>query len=165
MEDEIELGIRATARRRRRRMQGARWLIVLGIVGCLGGVVREAAGQSAPAAPTYVGVERTIESIRQAWAKPGARPEPNADGWNSLFNTLLEQLQGYAQAKDDAGRLTALNRLYEISAALGTVAWPPTATVRAELREWLRPRVRLAWARKRLSETVSSLPPARDPAA
>src|SRR5262249_19055289 len=70
-----------------------------------------------------------------------------------------------AQAQDDTARLTALNRLYEISAALGTVAWPPAATVRAELREWLRPRVRLAWARKRLSETVSALPPASDPAA
>ena len=74
-------------------MRGARWLMVLGMLGCLGGAVREAAGQAAPAAPTYVGVERTIESIRQAWSKPGARPEPNADGWNALFNTLLEQLQ------------------------------------------------------------------------
>jgi hypothetical protein len=145
-------------------MRGTSWLMVLGVVGCLGVAVREAAGQAAPAAPTYVGVERTIESIREAWSKPEARPEPNADGWNALFNTLLDQLQGYAQAQDDAARLTALNRLYEISAALETVAWPPAATVRAELREWLRPRVRLAWARKRLSETVSALPPASDPA-
>ncbi len=146
-------------------MRGVKWLMVLGVAGCLGWAGREAAGQSAPAAPTYVGVERTIESIRQAWAKPGARPEPNADGWNALFDALLERLAGVRPGQDDAGRLTALNRIYEISAALATVAWPPAATLREEVREWLRPRVRLAWARRRLSETVTSLPPASDPAA
>src|SRR5215472_11918364 len=136
METEIELGLRATARRRRRGMRGARWLMVLGISGSMGWAVREAAGQAAPAPPTYFGVERTIDSIRQAWSRPGARPEPNADGWNSLFNTLLEQLQAYAGAEDEAGRLTALNRVYEIQSALETIAWPE-ATLRAELREWL----------------------------
>jgi hypothetical protein len=146
-------------------MRGVKWLIVLGMTASLGWAGREAAGQAAPAAPTHIGVERTIDPIRQAWTAPGARPEPNADGWNSLFNTLLEQLQSYAQAGDDTGRLTALNRIYEISAALGTVAWPPAERLRAELREWLRPRVRLAWARRRLSDTVASLPPASDPGA
>src|SRR5262249_56640273 len=91
--------------------------------------------------------------------------EPNAEGWSSRFNTLLEQLQAYAGAEDEAGRLTALNRVYEIQAALETVAWPPAATLRAEVREWLRPRARLAWARRQLSDTVESLPPASDPAA
>jgi len=146
-------------------MRGARWLMVLGISGSMGWAVRDAVGQAAPAPPTYIGVERTIDSIRQAWSRPGARPEPNADGWNSLFNTLLEQLQAYAGAEDEAGRLTALNRVYEIQAALETVAWPPAATLRAEVREWLRPRARLAWARRQLSDTVESLPPASDPAA
>ncbi len=144
-------------------MHGVKRLMVLGIIVSLSWAGREAAGQSAPAAPTYVGVERTIESIRQAWAKPGARPEPNADGWNSLFDNLLGQLRGYASAGNDTNRLTALNQIYEISAALETVAWPPAATLRAELREWLRPRVRLAWARRRLSEMVTSLPAASDP--
>jgi len=111
-------------------MRGARWLMVLGISGSMGWAVREAAGQAAPAPPTYIGVERTIDSIRQAWSRPGARPEPNADGWNSLFNTLLEQLQAYAGAEDEAGRLTALNRVSAIQAALETVAWPPAATLR-----------------------------------
>ena len=32
--------------------------------------------------------------------------------------------------------------------ALATVAWPPAQTLREEVREWLRPRVRLAWARQ-----------------
>ena len=145
-------------------MRGARWLMVLGISGSMGWAVREAAGQAAPAPPTYIGVERTIDSIRQAWSRPGARPEPNADGWNSLFNTLLEQLQACAGAEDEAGRLTALNRIYEIQASLETVAWPPAASLRAEVSEWLRPRTRLARARRQLSDTVESLPPASDPA-
>src|SRR4051794_33378258 len=98
---EIELGIRESARRRRRGMRVTRWLIVVGISGCVCGAIREAAGQVAPAAATYVGVERTIESIRQAWSRPGARPEPNADGWSSLFDTLIAQLRGYSRAEDD----------------------------------------------------------------
>ncbi len=146
-------------------MRSVKWLLVMGMAGCLGWSGREAIGQAAPAPPTYVGVERTIETIRRAWSAPGARPEPNADGWNALFHTLLENLRGYAQAADDTERLTALNNVYEISAALGAVAWPPAATLREEVREWLRPRVRLAWARRRLSEAVTSLPPASDPQA
>lgn len=146
-------------------MHGARWLMMAGLAGCLGMAAREAAGQQAPAAPSYIGVEKRIESIRQSWTKPGARPEPNADGWNSLFNTLEQQLQAYGQATDDVGRLTALNQLYEISAALATVAWPPAAEIREELRQWLRPRVRLAWARRRLDERLESVPPSADEAA
>jgi len=146
-------------------MRGARWLMVLGISGGMGWAVREAAGQAAPAPPSYVGVERAIDSIRQAWSRPGGRPEPNADGWNRLFNALLEQLQAYACAEDEAGRLTALNRVYEIQAALETVAWPPVATLRAEVREWLRARTRLAWAGRQLSDAVESIPTAGDPAA
>ena len=146
-------------------MRGARWLMVLGISGGVGWAVREAAGQAAPAPPTYIGVERTIDSIRQAWSRPGARPEPNADGWNRLLDTLLEQLRAHAGAEDEAGRLAALNRVDEIEAALETVAWPPAAALRAEVGEWLRPRARLARARRQLSDTVESLPPAGDPAA
>ena len=100
-------------------MRGIRWLMVLGIAVGMGWSVREAAGQPAPAAPTYIGVEQRIASIREAWSKPGARREPNADGWNALFNTLLDQLGTYGRAQDDDGRLTALNRIYEVSTALG----------------------------------------------
>jgi hypothetical protein len=118
---------------------------------------------AAPAAPTYIGVERTIESIRQAWAAPGARPNPNADGWNALFDALLQDLRSYAKAADDTERLTALNNVYQISHALSTVSWEPAANLRAELRQWLRPRVRLAWARQRLRESVQALPASTDP--
>ncbi|MGP0067943.1 MAG: hypothetical protein ACLQGP_30660, partial [Isosphaeraceae bacterium] len=119
--------------------------------------------EAAPAAPTYVGVERTIESIRQAWAAPGAKVNPNQDGWNALFDALLQDLHAYAKAGDDTERLTALNQVYQISQALGTVTWQPAANLREELRQWLRPRVRLAWARQRLRDTVQALPASTDP--
>jgi hypothetical protein len=67
--------------------------------------------------------------------------------------------------REAAGRLTALSRVSAIQVSLETIAWPPAATLRAEVREWLRPRARLAWARRQLSDTVESLPPASDPAA
>jgi hypothetical protein len=129
----------------------------------MGWAVRESAGQAAPAPSTSIGVERAIASIRQDWSQQQA-PEPNAAGWNRLFHTLLEQLQVYARAGDEASRLSALNRVSEIQAALETVAWPPAATLRSELNEWLRPRARLARARRQLRDTVESLAPASDPA-
>ena len=127
-------------------------------------VVVGATSRAAPTAPTYRGVEQTIESIRQAWSKPGAPVEPNAPGWNALFDALLSELGAYSRADNDTDRLTALNRVYEISAAMGTVPWAPAANLREEVRQWLRPRVRLAWAQRRIDETVTALPAASDPA-
>jgi hypothetical protein len=118
---------------------------------------------AAPAAPSYLGVEKRIDSIRAEWSKPGAASQPNAAGWNALFDALTDQLSAYAKAEDDAERLTALGKIYEISTSLGTVAWAPAATLREEIRQWLRPRVRLAWARRRLSDTVQTLPATTDP--
>ncbi len=144
-------------------MRGLKWLVALGIAGYLGWADREAAGQPAPAASTYIGVEKTIESIRQAWSKPGAPVDPNAAGWNALFDALLDDLRAYGQAQNDADRQAALDRVYQISEALEGVSWPPTATLRDELKQWLRPRVRLAGASRQLSEAVRSMPPASDP--
>jgi hypothetical protein len=109
-----------------------------------------------------VGVEQTIGTIRGNWARPGAPQDPNAPGWNALFDALLSDLREYAQAPNSTARLTPLNRLYQISQSLGTVAWPPASLVREELRQWLRPRVRLAWAERRLDQTVRNLPPSSD---
>jgi hypothetical protein len=68
-------------------------------------------------------------------------------------------------AEDETGRLSALNCIDEIEAAPETIGWPPAATLRAEVRGWLRPRARLAWARRQLSGMVETLPPAGDAAA
>ena len=83
---------------------------------------------AAPAAPTYVGIERTIESIRQAWAKPGAKVPTNAVGWNALFDGLLGDLRLYSKADNDADRQKALDRIDKTSEALEACPGPRRRT-------------------------------------
>jgi hypothetical protein len=118
---------------------------------------------AAPATPSYAGVEQTIQAIRQAWSGPGAPPQPNRPGWDAFFDAVLADLQSYAKAESEVQRLESLGHLYQLSNSLAAVAWQPAANLREETRQWLRPRVRLAWANRRLGETVGSLPPSSDP--
>src|SRR5262245_30076176 len=111
----------------------------------------------APAAPGYHPIERNIERIQQSWQQPGARPQPNAPGWNALFDALRRDLQAYASATNEDDRLRALDRIYRISTALQSVNWGPAAELREQIRAWLRPRVRLAWAERRLIDSVRGL--------
>ncbi len=117
---------------------------------------------AAPAPSSYLGVERTIESIHQAWASPGAPPQPNRQSWDALFDAVLVDLKSYSSAQADSERVQALDRISQISHSLGAVAWRPAATLRAELDNWLSPRLRVAWAKRRLSETVAALPATND---
>src|SRR5215210_5441886 len=114
---------------------------------------------AAPAAPSYVGVERTIERVRQEWKKAEARPQPHAEGWNAFFDAVLGELRAYAAAGDEDARLRSLGRLYQMSVTLEGVTWAPAGELRAALRTWLRPRVRLAWAERRLREAIGGLAP------
>jgi len=118
---------------------------------------------AAPAAPSYYTIEKSIASIRETWAKPGALPQPNAPGWNALFDTLLEELKAYSTQSDQGIRLNALNRVYQMSVALRGITWKPGAALREDLRAWLRPRVRLAWAERRLIDWVRRLQKTSDP--
>src|SRR3954447_651593 len=98
------------------RMQ--RLVYALISMGIFAGVVLETAKRShaaSPAAPSYVGVEKTIGAIRASWARPGAPQDPNAPGWNVFFDALLSDLRQYAQAPDPTARLEPLNRLYQMS--------------------------------------------------
>ncbi|MDB5353241.1 MAG: hypothetical protein JWN86_4488 [Planctomycetota bacterium] len=117
---------------------------------------------AAPATPTYINVEAAIARVQQAWATPGVTPDPNAPGWNALFDAIRRDLVGYTTAKSEDDRLRALGRLYQITAALDAVSWEPAFELRNELRTWLRPRIVLAWASRRLVATVQGLPPAPD---
>lgn len=146
------------------RMRRMIWGLAWGIAGLVSSVWSETAVQAAPAAPTFGGVERTIESIRRSWDGSGAQPRVNVDGWNALFSGLLNDLRAYGRASDDAARQAALDRVNQVSLALESVSWPTAAGLRDELREWLRPRYRLAIARKRLEETLTALPATSDPA-
>jgi hypothetical protein len=117
---------------------------------------------AAPAPPSYLGVERTIDNIRQSWSSPGAAPQPNRAGWDVLFDALLDDLKAYGKADSESSRLESLDRIYQISNVLGTVPWTPAATLREEIRQWLRPRLRLASAARTLKDTVSALPASPD---
>ena len=75
---------------------------------------------------------------------------------------MLVDLKSYSSAQADSEREQALDRISQISHSLGAVAWRPAATLRAELDNWLSPRLRVAWAKRRLSETVAALPATND---
>ncbi|HMB03322.1 MAG TPA: hypothetical protein VKP69_06220 [Isosphaeraceae bacterium] len=104
-------------------------------------------------------MERSIEAIQKSWSQPGAPAQPNAPGWNAFFDALRDELRRYSTAQGENDRLVSLNRIYQFSVALGGTAWRPGQELREELRTWLRPRVRLAWAERRLVESVRGLAP------
>ena len=122
------------------------------------GLASGTAPGAAPTAPSYHAVTRVIDKVRAEWAKPDAPPQPNAQGWIALFETIVADLRAYSAAQGDRERLVALNRLYQLSNALAVSPWGPAVETREALREWLRPRVRLAWAERRLVEQVRALP-------
>ena len=55
-----------------------------------------------------------------------------------------------------------LGQLYYVQNALDAVSWPPAIELRNELRTWLRPRVMLSWATRRIVESVRGLPASGD---
>ena len=73
-------------------------------------------------------------------------------------------LRNYEKAASDTDRSAALEHIDQIAASLATTAWQPAANLREEIRQWLGPRQRLAWARRRLSDAVEALPATNDPA-
>jgi hypothetical protein len=109
---------------------------------------------AAPASPSYHGVERAIEEIRQSWAKPSASTQPNAQGWNAFFDAMLGELRKCSAAQTENDRLLSFNRLYRMWVALEVTPWPSGQALRDELRTWLRPRIKVAWAERRLVESV-----------
>ncbi len=120
---------------------------------------------AAPAAPSYFSVEQVIQRVREEWTKPGASAQPNAPGWNAYFDAVEADLKGYGSAKSDDEQLKSLGRLYQESVALSRVSWGPAGEIREGLRHWLRPRVRLAWAARHLTDAVKGLPATGDEAA
>jgi hypothetical protein len=136
------------------------------LAGILAGICTGSQGRALAAAPapsSYAGVEKVISTVRQSWTQPGAPLDPNSPGWEAIFDALLNDLREYSRAASSEVRLGPLNRIYQVSTALAPVPWAPAQELREALRQWLRPRVRLAWAERRLGETVRNLPPTNDP--
>ncbi len=140
--------------------------ILLALSGSLGlGAGRLALGQgpnnppppanASKAAPSYLGVSKAIAEVVTPWDQQGAVVPEAAPGWRAFFDALGQELGTYAAAPDEQGRLVSLNRLHLMNEALGGVAWQPALKVRVALNEWLTPRVRIAWAERRLVEFVT----------
>jgi hypothetical protein len=117
------------------------------------GLVGPASAQRAiaPAAPSYATIVRTMDATRNGW---GQTPPEAAAGWNSYFDEVRRELDAYASAKTSNDRLGPLNRIWRLSTGLEDVAWVPAVELREALRSWLRPRVRLAWAERRLVDAL-----------
>ena len=92
---------RAVALRGRRSMQGMARGVVAAIIVTLGtwGLAQAAA----PAPPSYLAIERSIETIRKAWSSPGGEANPLASGWNALFDSLLTELKSYTRGRKRTG--------------------------------------------------------------
>jgi hypothetical protein len=134
------------------------WMLMLA-AGCLG--VGLAA---APATPSYLGVEQAIARLRAEWSKPGTHLGPNVATWESFFDGLARELNAYSTARTEEDRLGALGRLHGTLRTLEAANWAPANEVRDALREWLRPRVELAWAVRHVLSAIQGLPTSADPA-
>jgi hypothetical protein len=137
-----------------------------GLVGTLtiglGGASRvEAQSSFAPAPPSYTAISRTIDSIRKS---PTLTASSEAGGWNAYFDELTKQLDAYAAARTSNDQLAPLNRVYRLSAGLEGLAWEPANELREAIRAWLRPRVRIAWAERRLTEALTGTPTSNEEA-
>ena len=117
---------------------------------------------TAPATPSYQGVERTIEAIRQSWSAPGRLPSPTAPG-GTPCSMLCSPTCGRMPRPEAT---TIVSRLWitftRSRKHWDRWRWHQAANLREETRQWLRPRLRLAWARRRLSEVIKALPPTTD---
>ena len=108
------------------------------------------------AAPSYYPVTKAVTEITQEWDKAGANVPPAAPGWRAFFEALTNELNAYSAATDDRARLESLNRVHQLDLALWTTAWSPAIKVRSALDEWLAPRIRIAWAERRLIDFVGA---------
>ena len=111
---------------------------------------------AAKAAPSYHAVARAIDDATRPWDQTGATAPAAAPGWRAFFDALKGELATYARATNEAGRLASLDRLHRMDLALWGVAWGPAVRVRSTLDEWLTPRVRVAWAERRLIDYVEA---------
>ena len=118
---------------------------------------------AAPAPSSFVNVETTISRIQSEWESQQGKQQLEDSGWTPFFNDLLADLKAYSGSQNESDKLAALGRIFERHQQLQYVAWGPASEVRSALDGWLRPRVGLAWAVRRLEDTILNLPPASTP--
>jgi hypothetical protein len=118
---------------------------------------------AAPAPPSYQGVLNAVERARGAWGTTPA-DDPGRVQWEGYAGELQKELGAYGAAQGDADRLGRLDALYRRAIELQQSPWAPANEVGRSLADWLGPRVSLAWAVRRLEDSIAALPPTTDPA-
>ena len=111
---------------------------------------------AAKAPASYHAVTKAVDDATRPWDQAGATAPPAAPGWRAFFDALKGELATYAAATNTNAKLTSLGRLHQMDLALWGIAWGPAIQVRSALDEWLTPRVRIAWAERRLSDFVDA---------
>ena len=111
---------------------------------------------AAKAAKSYHAVTKAVDDAIRPWDQPGATAPPAAAGWRTFFDALKGELETYSTATSSNARLASLGRLYQMNQALWSVPWAPAVPVRSALDEWLTPRVRIAWAERRLFDFIEA---------
>ncbi len=111
---------------------------------------------AAKAPSSYHAVTKAIDDAIRPWDQPGATAPATATGWRAFFDALKGELATYSAASGSDARLTSLGRLHQMDLALWGVAWGPAVSIRSALDEWLTPRVRIAWAERRLFDFVEA---------
>jgi hypothetical protein len=111
---------------------------------------------AAKAASSYHAVTRAIDDAIRPWDQPGAILPAAAPGWRAFLDALKGELATYSAATGGDPQLASLGRLHQMDLALQGISWGPAVQVRSALDEWLTPRVRIAWAERRLSDFVEA---------
>lgn len=139
------------------RLRVGALLLALAIVGASGPL------RAGPATPSYFAIEESIAAVRASWENAQGDDARRADGWNAIAGSVEQALQEYAAAPDGEARQAALTQIDRISTALQASAWPPAVRLRDDIEAWLRPRMTLVEASRRLTESLNTLPPASSP--
>jgi hypothetical protein len=146
----------------RRRMRIQRVLASLAVGIGLGAAPKQ--GDNGPPPPlnaakapaSYHAITRAIDDATRPWSQPGTTTPPEAPGWRAFFDALASELATYTAAPTSNAQLKSLGRIHEMDVALWGVAWAPASKVRVALDEWITPRVRLAWAERRLTDFIEA---------
>jgi hypothetical protein len=112
---------------------------------------------NAAKAPTsYYAVTQAISEATRPWEEPGTPTPPEAAGWRSFFDALKAELAQYSASTSTKEKLTSLGKVHQMDLALWQISWEPAVKVRVALDHWLTPRVRLAWAERRLTDFLEA---------
>lgn len=132
-----------------RARRAALLAVCLGIVTSLG---------AAPATTSYQSINRLIEKVENDWKALSAEQNPHGAGWLDFFQKVRSELQRFTSSADAEERVAALRKLYKHSQSLSSSGWDLAQRFDTELRQWLRPRIALAWAEYRVLEALQALP-------